>query len=203
MIAIIDYGAGNIRSIERALMHHGAAPVITSDPERIATADALVFPGVGNAKAAMNRLRQSGVADAIIGSVEHGTPLLGICLGMQLLFGEQEEGPTTGLNLLQGRGVALPPTRKSPHMGWNIVNFQPGGPLSHLGAGSYYFVHSYIVEDANERDTAGVSTYGVTFPSIVARDNIWGTQFHPEKSGGLGVALVGEWLKTLNSRRKA
>lgn len=203
MIAIIDYGAGNIRSIERVLMHHGAAPVITSDPERIATADALVFPGVGNAKAAMNRLRQSGVADAIIGSVEIGTPLLGICLGMQLLFGEQEEGPTTGLNLLQGRGVALPTTHKSPHMGWNTVNFQPGGPLGHLDPGSYYFVHSYIVEDANKRNIAGVSSYGVTFPSIVVRDNIWGTQFHPEKSGGLGVALVGEWLNAFNSRRKA
>lgn len=203
MIAIIDYGAGNIRSIERALMHHGRAPVITSDPDRVAESDALVFPGVGNARAAMDRLNGSGIADAITSSVERGTPLLGICLGMQLLFGDQEEGPTTGLGLLQGRGVALPSTHKSPHMGWNTVTFQGSSPLGQLPAETYYFVHTYIIDGANDQDIAGISTYGVTFPSVVARDNVWGTQFHPEKSGDSGVALVGEWLKSTARRRKS
>jgi len=203
MIAIIDYGAGNLRSIERALVHHGASTVITSDPDQIAKADGLVFPGVGNARAAMDRLRASGIADAITSSVNQGKPILGVCLGMQLLFGEQEEGPTTGLGLLKGRGVALPVTRKTPHMGWNTVNFQQHNVLSHLDAGEYYFVHSYIVEPDDAGDIAGITSYGVTFPSIVSRDHIWGTQFHPEKSGDLGIALVGEWLETVTRRQAA
>lgn len=202
MIAIIDYGAGNLRSIERALMHHGATPVITSDPNSIAEADALIFPGVGNARAAMNRLHESGIADAITTSVDRGTPLLGVCLGMQLMFEDQEEGPTTGLGLLRGRGIALPETRKSPHMGWNTVEFRQGGPLGHLDAGSYYFVHSFIVETVDPQDVAAETSYGVTFPSVVARDNVWGMQFHPEKSGELGIALVGEWLSILNRRTR-
>ena len=201
MITIIDYGAGNLRSIERALMHHGVTPRITADPNEIAGAGAIVFPGVGNAKAAMDRLHASGIAAAIHASAEQGTAVLGVCLGMQLLFGDQEEGPTAGLGLLQGKGVALPPSRKSPHMGWNTVEFREKGPLAHLGSGSYYFVHSYMVEDVNDEDIAGVTSYGVTFPSVVTRGNIWGTQFHPEKSGDLGVALVGEWLKLVNGQR--
>lgn len=202
MIAIIDYGAGNLRSIERALIYHDASTLITSDADQVARADGLVFPGVGNAKAAMDRLRESGLAEAITTSVERRTPILGICLGMQLLFGDQEEGPTTGLGLLQGKGVALPTTRKSPHMGWNTVEFQQHNALSHLDAGEYYFVHSYFVEPADSRDVAGVTSYGVTFPSIVSRGHIWGTQFHPEKSGDLGIALVGEWLNLLVKLRQ-
>lgn len=200
MIAIVNYGAGNLRSIERALVHHGATTVISSDPDQIARATGLVFPGVGNAKAAMERLRAGGIADKITHSVRAGTPILGICLGMQLLFGDQEEGPTTGLNLLSGTGVALPASLKSPHMGWNTVDFLKQGALSHLSAGEFYFVHSYYVEPADTKDIAAVTSYGVKFPSVVARGHIWGTQFHPEKSGDLGIALVGEWLGMVNER---
>ncbi len=119
-------------------------------------------------------------------------PLLGICLGMQLLFDYQEEGDTQGLNLLGGAVASLPPTRKVPHMGWNKVAPEPGSPI---GPGDYfYFVHSYIVRPERPSDVAATTDYGITFPSVVIRDTIWGTQFHPEKSGESGLALVRAWL---------
>lgn len=200
MIAIVDYGAGNLRSIERALVHSGERPGITSDPEQIAGADAIIFPGVGNARAAMERLRTSGIADAITESAHRGTPLIGVCLGMQLLFGDQEEGPTTGLSLMDGTGMRLPEGLKVPHMGWNRVRFSESGPLAGLSDTTVYFVHSYIIQPSDPRDVAGETDYGITFPSVVARDNVWGTQFHPEKSGTVGLSLLERWLATFRSR---
>ena len=199
MITIVDYGAGNLRSIERALAHFGETPTITGDPELIQHADAIVFPGVGNARAAMDQLRATGIADAMTEAASAGTPLLGVCLGMQLLFGDQEEGPTTGLGLLEGTGIRLPDGLKVPHMGWNTVRFTATGPLAQLRDGVYYFVHSYIVQPDDPADVAGETDYGITFPSVVARDNIWGTQFHPEKSGEVGLALLGRWLESARS----
>ncbi|MCO5215529.1 MAG: imidazole glycerol phosphate synthase subunit HisH [Thermomicrobiales bacterium] len=123
MIAIIDYGAGNLRSILRAIESEGGQATITGNPDEIIRADRVVLPGVGNAKAAMEQLISTGIADAVKEQAERGTPLLGVCLGMQLLFGEQEEGPTTGLSLIPGKGVKLSGDHKIPHMGWNTVRF--------------------------------------------------------------------------------
>jgi imidazole glycerol-phosphate synthase subunit HisH len=194
MIAIIDYGAGNLRSISRALQSQGASVAITSDPAEIATADRVVLPGVGNAKAAMDQLRDRGIDQVINEVVDQGTPLLGVCLGMQLLFGEQEEGPTVGLDLVPGSARLLPVDHKIPHMGWNTVSFRQGTPLGDLPPLSCYFVHSYAVSPENDRDIAATTDYGVTFPSVIIHQHVWGTQFHPEKSGHAGLALLKSWL---------
>lgn len=194
MIAIIDYGAGNLRSISRALESQGGTPVITADLEEIRSAERIVLPGVGNAKAAMRQLQEQGIDGAVRDIVAAGKPLLGVCLGLQLLFGEQEEGPTFGLNLIPGSATLLPVDHKIPHMGWNAVTFRDGNPLSHLGALTCYFVHSYAVTPDEEADIAGTTDYGITFPSVVIHDNIWGTQFHPEKSGDAGLSLLKAWL---------
>lgn len=194
MIAIIDYGAGNLRSISRALQSHGADVKITSDRDEIANADRVVLPGVGNAKAAMDQLRDQGIDETIHEAVDKGRPLLGVCLGMQLLFGEQEEGPTVGLDIIPGTGKLLPVDHKIPHMGWNTVNFREDTPLADLNSLSCYFVHSFAVEPENESDIAATTDYGVTFPSVVVHDHVWGMQFHPEKSGNAGLAILKSWL---------
>lgn len=194
MIAIVDYGAGNLRSIQRAIESAGAETTITGDPDAVRRADRVVLPGVGNAAAAMNRLRESGLAEAVTESAHAGRPVVGVCLGMQLLFGHQEEGPTTGLRLLEGQAKSLPHDRKVPQMGWNRAEFRPGTPMDHMKPSYFYFVHSYIVQPADDADIAADTDYGVRFPSVVARDNVWGFQFHPEKSGNDGLALVKTWV---------
>lgn len=196
MITIIDYGAGNLRSIRRAIESHGASAEISGDPDVIAKADRIVLPGVGNAKAAMDQLQTSGLADAISKQAAKGTPLLGVCLGMQLLFGDQEEGPTVGLGLIPGEAVKLSSDHKIPHMGWNTVEFTDHSVLSDLAAAPFYFVHSYVVRPENQLDVAGVTEYGDRFASVVVHQNIWGTQFHPEKSHNAGLELIGRWLNT-------
>jgi glutamine amidotransferase len=195
MIAIVDYGAGNLRSIQRAITHAGAESEITNDPERIRQAERVVLPGVGNAKAAMERLHREGLADAASESARQGKPLLGVCLGMQLLFGAQAEGPTTGLGLLEGNVAWLPKDHKVPHMGWNIATFLPGSPLSDLGNMQVYFVHSLFANPVHRSVVAAETRYGLTFPAVVTRDNIWGMQFHPEKSGDDGLKLVQRWVE--------
>jgi len=194
MIAIIDYDAGNLRSIQRALLETGADVTITSDPDAIIRADRVVFPGDGHAKTAMDTLNANGLTDAIHEFVAKGRPFLGVCVGMQLLFEEMEEGPTTGLGLLHGAVRRLPEASvKVPQMGWNIVSFREGTPLAGLESSYFYFVHSYAPEAYDDADIAGVTEYGVRFPSVVIRDNVWGTQFHPEKSGADGLALIHTW----------
>jgi imidazole glycerol-phosphate synthase subunit HisH len=192
MIAIIDYGAGNLRSIQRAIEAGGAEVENTADPATVRSAERVVLPGVGHAGAAMERLAASGMDEAIRDVAARGTPLLGICLGMQLLFDYQEEGDTHGLNLLGGEVYSLPRGRKVPHMGWNKVDVNPAAPLG--PSGYFYFVHSFIVKPERASDVAATTDYGLTFPSVVIRNNIWGTQFHPEKSGEDGLALVRSWL---------
>ena len=194
MIAIIDYGAGNLRSISRALGSQGASPVITSDPDEIRSAERVVLPGVGNAKAAMDQLHAQGIDGVVRDVVADAKPLLGVCLGMQLLFGDQEEGPTFGLDLVPGSAELLPVDHKIPHMGWNTVTFRENTPLSHLASLDCYFVHSYAVAPDREADIAGTTDYGITFPSVVIHEHIWGTQFHPEKSGDAGLMLLKAWL---------
>ncbi len=194
MIAIVDYGAGNLRSIQRAIEAAGAETRITAKAEDVRSASRVVLPGVGNAAAAMTRLRESGLSDAVTVAARSGKPVLGICLGMQLLFGDQEEGPTTGLGLLPGTVRSLPADHKVPQMGWNLAEFRPGTPMSDLNKAYFYFVHSYIVHPDDDADIAADTNYGVRFPSIVARDAVWGFQFHPEKSGDDGLALVKAWV---------
>ncbi len=196
MIAIIDYGAGNLRSIRRALEAHGAATTITADPLEVAAADAVVFPGVGAAGHAMRRLEGLGLLPVIHESVAAGKPFLGICLGMQLLFEDQEEGGVQGIGLLPGRVRSLRGSLKVPHMGWNQSRVRRPGPIGDAGDESYYyFVHSYVVEPRNPDDIAATAVYGDEFPSIVIHDQIWGTQFHPEKSGDHGLALIGAFVE--------
>lgn len=195
MIAIVDYGAGNLRSIKRALEAAGAGANITGDPREVRKADRVVLPGVGNAGASMRRLRESGLADAILDIAHRGTPLLGVCLGMQLLFGHQEEGPTEGLGLLVGSVRLLPATLKVPHMGWNVARFARASPIGGEGEEhEYYFVHSFFAEPADKSDVAAWTDYCRPFPSIVIHENVWGAQFHPEKSGPAGLDLVQRWV---------
>lgn len=194
-VAVIDYGAGNLRSIRRALEAAGATVAVTAEPSLVAAADAVVFPGVGAAGAAMARLGELGMVPTIRAAVAGGTPFLGICLGAQLLFGAQEEGETAGLGLLPGRVRRLRGEVKVPHMGWNRSRLVRSGPLGAAGEGrDYYFVHSYVVEPDDAADVAAVVDYGERFPSVVVRGNVWGTQFHPEKSGPDGLALVRAWV---------
>ena len=199
MIAVIDYGAGNLRSIRRALEAAGAETVVTTDPATVVAAHAVVLPGVGAAGHAMDRLRDLGMTGAIEEAVEGGKPFLGICLGMQLLFEHQEEGDTAGLGLLRGRVRSLNGPVKVPHMGWNRSQVVRPGPLGEPGEEHhYYFVHSYVAEPADHDDIAAIADYGEHLPSIVVRDNVWGTQFHPEKSGSDGLALVRAFVATVH-----
>jgi glutamine amidotransferase len=194
-IAVIDYGAGNLRSIRRALEAAGAHVTVTSDGGHVRRADAVVFPGVGAAGAAMDRLHQLGLAEAIGEVVFEKRPFLGICLGMQLLFEHQEEGDTRGLGLLNGRVRTLSPAVKVPQIGWNRVRWiQEGGGCHPADEDDFYFVHSYIVEPSDPADVVAVTRYGEVFPSIVRHGSVWGTQFHPEKSGLAGLKLIADWV---------
>lgn len=194
-IAVIDYGAGNLRSIRRALEAAGAQVSISSNPHQVRQADGVVFPGVGAAGAAMNRLHELGLVEVIGEVVAEGRPFLGICLGMQLLFDHQEEGNTRGLGLLQGRVQSLRATVKVPQIGWNRVRWvQNGAGYQPAQEDDFYFVHSYVVEPHEAEDIVAVTRYGEVFPSIVRHHHVWGTQFHPEKSGPAGLRLVAGWV---------
>ena len=199
MIAVIDYGAGNLRSIRRALERAGADVVVTNRASGIAAADGVVLPGVGAAAHAMDRLDELGLTDTIRDVARAGRPFLGICLGMQLLFGHQEEGDAEGLGLVAGRVRSLPAAEvKVPHMGWNQSTVVTPGPMGAAGGECfYYFVHSYVVEPEDATVIAASTDYGGRFPSVVVRDNIWGTQFHPEKSGDDGLALIARFVASV------
>ncbi len=194
-ITVIDYGAGNLRSIRRALEAAGALVTISSDSGQVRQADAVVFPGVGAAGAAMDRLHQLGLVDVIGDVVANGRPFLGICLGMQLLFDHQEEGDTRGLGLLKGRVRTLGPQVKVPQIGWNRVHWiQTAAGYRPAEEDDFYFVHSYVIEPEDPADVMAVTRYGEVFPSIVRHDHVWGTQFHPEKSGPAGLRLIAAWV---------
>ena len=195
MIAIIDYDAGNLRSVEKALISLGEAPVITRDGENILDADKVILPGVGSFGDAMGRLRQYGLVDVIHDTVEKGTPFLGICLGQQLLFGSSEESPgVEGLDILPGRILKIPdcPGLKIPHMGWNQLHFNQNHPiLKNIHENDdVYFVHSFMATCPNEQLIV-YSDYGKTnITAIAAKDNVIGCQFHPEKSGAVGQKIL-------------
>jgi glutamine amidotransferase len=197
-VGVFDYGAGNLFNITLALRRQGLdAKIIDSIPET-SEFDGLVLPGVGNFRPAMSGLRQ--YRDRIAEMATRGPPVLGICLGMQLMFESSEEGAADGLGLIKGKVVRLPDSVKIPHMGWNQLNVsKPDGILEGISNGSWcYFVHSYIPH-TDESVVAAHTEYGVTFPSVIDSGILIGTQFHPEKSGKTGAALLRNFAKALRS----
>ena len=194
-IAVVDYGMGNRRSVEKALEHVGARDQITPDHNVLAKADGLVLPGVGAFPRAMRNLQELGLGDLILERAAAGAPVLGICLGMQILFERSAEfEPTTGLGLLSGEVTPLRSGgRPLPHIGWNYVEFARSSPLTEsLPAGGDYFyhVHSLAVRPAEDDDVLARSEYGERFVTAVQRGAVFGVQFHPEKSSTHGLALL-------------
>jgi glutamine amidotransferase len=197
VIAIVDYGMGNRRSVEKALEHVGADPMLTADHAVLRAADGLVVPGVGAFPEAMRRLAAAGLDELIRERAEAGVPVLGLCLGMQLLFdASAEHEGARGLGLLAGRVTALTAPRV-PHIGWNLVTFhRPSVLIEGLGeAAAFYHVHSLAPAPAAEEDVVGTGDYGGRFVSIVERGNVMGVQFHPEKSSRDGLALLRNFAK--------
>ena len=201
MIAIIDYDAGNIKSVEKAVLKLGYDCVITRDKEVLKKAEKLILPGVGAFGDAMERLNEYGLKDVIKELVvDEGKPLLGICLGLQLLFESSEESPgVEGLGLLKGKIVRLPEgdDRKIPHMGWNSLEFPKKNLLfKRVVKGSYvYFVHSYYLKAEDEKIVAATTEYGATIHAAVEWGNIYATQFHPEKSSSVGLRILRNFLE--------
>jgi glutamine amidotransferase len=198
MIAIIDYGAGNIHSIEKALQYIGATVQVTDDPAVVAAAQAVVLPGVGSGGAAMTRMAERGLDDAIRQATQQGKPFLGICLGMQLLADHHAEGEVGGLRLFRGEVRRIPHGPKIPHMGWNSVSpVRAELPIfAGIPADSYfYFAHSYYVEPQDQQGVAAVTDYGSPFCSVIVTERVWGTQFHPEKSGAVGLQMLKNFVK--------
>ncbi len=198
MIAIIDYGVGNLRSVEKALQYIGMDAEIISDPERVHCASAVILPGVGAYSAGMENLRRYGMVDVVKEAVLSNKPFLGICLGMQLLFEYSQEGGerVEGLGLLPGAIKALPKDEgiKVPHIGWNSLKTYDNLLFGGLPEDPYvYFVHSYYL-DAGERSiVAAQCDYGITFDAAVGRGKVYATQFHPEKSGEIGLKILKNW----------
>lgn len=194
-IAIIDYDAGNLRSVEKAFAHLGTKAFITRSPQEILQADAVVLPGVGAFGDAMEKLHRYGLVEVIRQSVKSGQPFLGICLGLQLLFEKSEESAgVEGLGVLPGEVVRIPaaPGLKIPHIGWNSLKIREGAKLfAGIPKEAYvYFVHSYYLRAKNGQDVAAVTEYGVQIHASVEHKNVFACQFHPEKSGELGLAIL-------------
>ncbi|MBT3267311.1 imidazole glycerol phosphate synthase subunit HisH [Candidatus Poribacteria bacterium] len=193
MIAIVDYGMGNLRSVAKALEYVGADPTVTSDPSVVAAADAVVLPGQGAFGAAMQRLNDAGMTDAVKDSISAGKPYLGICLGLQVLFESSEEAPDArGFGLLGGTVDRFEPGLKVPHMGWNqLVHRKQTPQFQSLDAEDYvYFVHSYYVAPSDPEVIAAETDYGVRFTSAIHVDNMCAMQFHPEKSQRVGLGIL-------------
>ncbi len=193
MIAIIDYGMGNLRSVQKAFEKVGAQVRVTPSPTEILKADKVVLPGVGAMAPAMQRLQELGVDDAIRLSISQGKPFLGICLGLQLLFETSSEGGRCeGLKILEGT-VDRFSQLKVPHMGWNQIKVQSNGKILYNNVAdgeNVYFCHSYFVQPKDKSIAASVTSYGIDYVSSIAKGNIWGVQFHPEKSQTIGLQIL-------------
>jgi imidazole glycerol-phosphate synthase subunit HisH len=207
-IAVVDHGMGNRRSAEKALERVGARAVVTADHDALRAADGLVVPGVGAFAAAMRAMRERGLDDVVLERAAQGTPVLGLCLGMQLLFDSSTElGGDSGLGLLPGEVVALrdvaPGAGKVPHIGWNEVTFARASPLLEgLGErAAFYHVHSFVARPADDGDVLGRGDYGGPFTSIVGRGEVFGVQFHPEKSSTAGLRLLANFTRVCASVR--
>ncbi|MCM3635778.1 imidazole glycerol phosphate synthase subunit HisH [Paenibacillus camelliae] len=196
MIAIIDYGMGNLHSVSKAIERLGYEVISTDQPDQILSADAVILPGVGAFGDAMHNLNETGLGEVAKQYAASGKPMLGICLGMQLLFEQSEEyGLHQGLGLLQGKVVKFQGDFKIPHMGWNKLTFLQSSPLfSSLEEGHVYFVHSYHALVDNKQNLLATGDYYGPVTAIVANENVYGMQFHPEKSGELGMELLRNFL---------
>ena len=196
-IIIVDYGAGNLKSIENAFDYLGYRPYITNKPKDILLGDAILFPGQGSSPKAMSALHRLHIVDALKTVIQNGVPFLGICLGLQTLMSRSEEGDTPCLDIIPGLTRLLPNSVKIPHMGWNQVHlnsshpaFKDIPPHSH-----FYFVHSYFADPQDQKTIIGTTNYGLSFCSVLAAGNVLATQFHPEKSGLLGLTIYDNFMK--------
>jgi len=198
-VAVLDVCSGNLRSVERALEHVGAKVTVTRDPETVRTADKLVVPGQGAFGVFMRGLAERNLGDVLRERIAAGTPYLGICLGLQVLFDHSEEGDVAGLGILRGNVTRLRPTDrrlKIPHMGWNPVHATQR--VRGIADGAYvYFVHSYRVEPADASVVALEADHGVTFCAAIQKDNLFACQFHPEKSQGVGLSLLRAFVEEM------
>ena len=203
MIAVLDYGIGNLRSAEKALQHVGGDARLVTTAEEAAEADAVVLPGVGAFGACMDALRSSGLDEAAHRAVADGRPFLGICVGMQLLYDGSDEDPAAaGLGILPGRIRLLPDAVKRPQMQWNVLRMaKADDPLvQDLGADPWvYWVHSYSAEPAGAEQVIATCDYGGDVVGVVGRDNLWATQFHPEKSGPGGLQLLRNFVRIVQA----
>jgi len=200
MIAIIDYDAGNIKSVEKALVHLGERPVITRDRKEILNADKVILPGVGAFGDAMEKLREYGLDEVIREVVAKNTPFLGICLGLQVLFESSDESPgVEGLGILEGKICRIPDTEglKIPHMGWNSLKLHHNGRLfKGIEENSYvYFVHSYYLKARDEKIVTATTEYGTRIHASVEKGNVFACQFHPEKSSDTGLHILKNFVE--------
>jgi imidazole glycerol phosphate synthase glutamine amidotransferase subunit len=196
-VAIIDYGAGNVPSVERALQKLGANPVRVNSAEELASAKVIVLPGVGHYAALIRALDERGLRAPLVDAIHHGKPFLGICLGLQALYQASEEAPNLlGLGIFSGKICALPGSVKLPHMGWNRLKIRRPSPLlDGLTENDYfYFAHTFAASGTNG-ETLAVCDYGSEFGAVLALDRICAVQFHPEKSGAAGSKLLGNFLR--------
>jgi imidazole glycerol phosphate synthase subunit hisH (EC 2.4.2.-) len=201
LIGIVDYGRGNLRSVEKGLEKIGFASKMLTSPDELATVQGVILPGVGAFADAMDALRRGGWIDPLLSYARSGAPFLGICLGMQVIFDVGEEhGEHQGLGLIPGRVVRFPIGLKVPQMGWNNVQILREDPLMEgIPDNTYfYFVHSYYAVPDDDEVVIASSEYGVRFPALVGKGNVWGSQFHPEKSSSWGLAILNNFGKLVN-----
>ena len=201
IITVIDYQAGNIRSVEKALEKSGASVKVSGKASDLEKSDAVVFPGQGSCDSSMVNLRNQGLDEVLVEWINSGKPFMGVCLGLQLLLEESDEGDERGLGVLEGRVEKLPEGQKVPHMGWNSVRFTSDHPVfKGVSQNSYfYFVHSYIAVPKASSIIAGHTEYGRDFCSAVAFDNVVAVQFHPEKSGENGLNIYKNFVSYVES----
>jgi glutamine amidotransferase len=198
VIAIIDYGAGNLRSVTNSLVKLGYQPNITSEPRDVLNANAVIFPGVGAAAGVMNRLIESGMDDAILQVISANKPFFAVCIGMQVLLSfTEEDGGHNCLDIIPGSVRRLPQGQKVPHMGWNQVAQKVSHPIFDgiQDEANFYFVHSYYPDPDDAEVVAGTSEYGINWCSMLIKGNLVATQFHPEKSGENGLRIYDNFLK--------
>lgn len=202
MITIIDYGSGNLKSIQNGFHKLGTDVLVSRDKKEMGKSDALVLPGVGAFGTAMSNLKK--YEKTIHQHINDGKPFLGVCLGLQVLFSESEENPgVKGLGVFPGKVVRFPETLRNenlkiPHMGWNNLHIQQKSPLLEgVGSDYMYFVHSYYVQPDNKEVVVATVDYGVEVPAVVCKDNVFATQFHPEKSGEIGLEILKNFIKNI------
>ncbi len=198
MIGVVDYKAGNLKSVDSALSYLGADFVVSDDPDTLIKCDKMLFPGVGEAYSAMTELNRSGLGDAVIQFAESGKPLLGICLGAQIVFESSQERNTNCLGLIKGQVKRFSSDMglKVPHMGWNTIEHNEIDLFKGIEQNSsFYFVHSYFIEAATQKNIAANCDYGLSFTAAAFQDNILACQFHPEKSGKAGLRLLANFIK--------